>query len=140
MTGELFINDKDAFTEWGVNMGNGFINALNTPCATKDYIENESRLLHGKTIITKQSDGNSLVRIASRTLSLTFTIMATDLDDLDNKRKAFVEELYKGEVTLHVKGDRKHYLYYKSANSYSQNYSGTFCQVVVKFDEPNPTE
>ena len=44
MTGELYINGKDAWTSWGVSMGDGFLDALDAPLQMKDYIESESRL------------------------------------------------------------------------------------------------
>ena len=59
MTGELLINGKDAWTQWGVNMGDGFIDALDAPLPMKDYIENESRLEHGKRIITTDAKVDS---------------------------------------------------------------------------------
>ena len=42
MTGDLFINGKDAFSTWGVRMGDGFLDAIDGFNQMKDYIENES--------------------------------------------------------------------------------------------------
>ena len=52
MTGQLYINEKDAWTTWGVRMDDGFLDAIDAPLPMKDYIENESRLEHGKHMIT----------------------------------------------------------------------------------------
>ena len=48
MTGDLFINGKDAWGTWGVRMGDGFLDAIDGFNEMKDYIEDESRLEHGK--------------------------------------------------------------------------------------------
>lgn len=47
---ELIINGKDAFQEWGVRMGDNFLDVLNAPVPMKEFIENSSRLEHGKQI------------------------------------------------------------------------------------------
>ena len=52
MTGELYINGKDAWVTWGVNMGDGFLDALDAPLQMKEYIDNERRLEQGKRMIT----------------------------------------------------------------------------------------
>ena len=43
MTGDLYINNKDAYTTWGVNMGDGFLDALDGFLPMKDYIENDKK-------------------------------------------------------------------------------------------------
>ena len=50
MEGDLLINNKDAWTTWGVNMGAGFLDIIDAPLQMKEYIENESRMEHGKHI------------------------------------------------------------------------------------------
>ena len=50
MKGELYINGNDAWTTWGVNMGDGFLDAIDAPLPMKDYIENSSRTEHGKRV------------------------------------------------------------------------------------------
>ena len=49
---DLLINGRDAFQVWGVRMGDNFLNSLGTPIPMKEFIENKSRLEHGKQIIT----------------------------------------------------------------------------------------
>ena len=45
MTGELFINEKDAWTTWGVNMGEDFIDAIDAILPMKEYIMMKHLLL-----------------------------------------------------------------------------------------------
>ena len=71
MTGDLIINGKDAFSIWGVRMGDGFLDAIDGFNQMKDYIENESRLEHGKRVITDN------VKVDSREIPLKETQRAT---------------------------------------------------------------
>lgn len=135
MTGELFINGKDAWTEWGVNMGEGFISALDSFVPMKDYIENESRLEHGKRVIVSNP------KMASREMTLRFTIKGSSESDYRAKRKAFETELQKINVLIKVPAigeETYHLLYLGKSVSYALNLSRTFSTMSSKFEEPNP--
>lgn len=137
MTGELYINGKDAWFEWGVNMGEGFLDALDAFVPMKDYIENESRLEHGKRILV------SAPRLASRDVTLHFTIKGNDENDYRGKRKAFEDELRKGWVEIEVPAlgyDVYRLVYLGKSVSYAMNLTRNFCTVSAKFEEPNPTD
>ena len=135
MTGELYINSKDAWLTWGVNMGEGFMDAIDSFAPMKDYIENDSRLEHGKRVLV------SSPRVAARDLTLHFTIKGSDEADFRTKRKAFEAELQKGHVTVRVPvlGDENYHLIYsgKSVN-YGLSVTRSFCTISAKFEEPNP--
>lgn len=135
MIGELYINGKDAYTEWGVNMGDGFLNAIDSFAPLKEYIENESRLEHGKRVIL------SSTRVASRDLTLHFTIKGNSEGDFRAKRRAFEEELRKGLIEVNVPalgGDIYRLIYTGKSVNYSMNVARTFCTMSAKFEEPNP--
>lgn len=135
MTGELYINGKDAWFEWGVNMGEGFLDALDAFVPMKDYIENESRLEHGKRILVVNP------RMDSRELTLHFTIKGSNEADYRTKRKAFESELQKGYVDVSVPalGDEVFHLIYKGKSvGYALNMARTFCTISSRFEEPNP--
>lgn len=137
MTGELFINGKDAWTEWGVNMGKDFIGAIDSFVPMKDYIENESRLEHGKRVLMLEP------KVASRDLTLQFTIKGNSESDFRSKRKAFETELQTGTVNVKVPvlGDEVYKLIYLGKSvAYALNVSRTFCTVAAKFEEPNPMD
>lgn len=68
MTGDLFINGKDALETWGARMGNGFLDAIDGFNEMKDYIENESRLEHGKRVITDNAKVDSRESLSSSPL------------------------------------------------------------------------
>lgn len=135
MTGQLFINGKDAFTTWGVRMGGGFLDALDGFLPMKEYIENDSRLEHGKRMITTNA------KVASRDITLEFTITGSSETDYRTKKKAFQAELQAGAFTLKVPalGSEVYHLVYtgKSVN-YGLSMSRTFGKISAKFTEPNP--
>lgn len=137
MTRELYINGKDAWTEWGVSMGDGFVDAIDAFVPMKEYIENDSRLEHGKRVLV------TTPRLASRELTLHFTIKGVSEADFRTKRRAFENELRKGRVTVMVPAlnDEVYYLLYLGRNvSYALNRSRTFAAISAKFEEPNPSD
>lgn len=137
MTGELFINNKDAWTTWGVNMDDGFLDALDAPLQMKDYIENESRLEHGKRMIT------SSPKVASRDITLGFTITGTNETDYRTKKKAFETELQKGAFTLNVPKlgtDVFNLVYTGKSVSYGLSLNRCFGHFSMKVTEPNPMD
>lgn len=89
MIGDLFINGKDAWSTWGVRMGEGFLDAIDGFNQMKDYIEDESRLEHGKRMITDNA------KVASREITLQFTIEGDSEGNYRTKKKAFQTELEK---------------------------------------------
>ena len=137
MTGELYINGKDAWTEWGVNMGDGFLDAIDSFVPIKGLIENESRLQDGKRVIL------SNIKLDSREITLKFTIKGNSEEDFRNKRKAFETELRQVLVSVNVPalGEDVYRLLYLGKNvSYGMNTERTFCVVSAKFEEPNPAD
>lgn len=137
MRNELLINGKDAWTTWGVNMGDGFLDELDAPSVMKDYIENESRLEHGKRVIVKN------LKMASREITLAFTICGTDENDYRIKKKAFISELQKGIFTISVPklGNEVYRFIYTGKNiSYGLSLDRKFSHFSMKVTEPNPAD
>lgn len=132
---ELILNGKNAFTEWGVKMGDGFLDALGTPAPMKDFIENKSRLEHGKRVIVNNP------KLDERDLTLTFTIQGSSKTDYQTKKAAFQNELYKGSMTVQVpanSGEVYHLIYTGKSLTYAQSLDRTFGKLSAKFNEPNP--
>ena len=65
---DLLINTQDAYTTWGVRMGEGFLDVLGASSPMKEFIENKSRLEHGKRVIINDP------KIDEREITLSFTI------------------------------------------------------------------
>lgn len=137
MTGDLFINGKDALETWGARMGDGFLDAIDGFNQMKDYIENESRLEHGKRVITDNA------RVDSREITLQFTIEGDSESDYRTKKKAFQTELEKGAVSIKVPvlGSEVYKLIYLGKSvSYGLSFDRRFGKVSSKFEEPNPAD
>lgn len=137
MNGDLTINGKDALETWGVRMGDGFLDAIDGFNEMKDYIENESRLEHGKRMITDNA------KVASREITLQFTIEGSSEGDYRSKKKAFQTELEKGAVNIKVPalGDEVYKLVYLGKSiSYGLSSDRCFCKISSKFCEPNPMD
>ena len=137
MTGDLTINNKDAWTTWGVRMGDGFLDTIGGFNEMKDYIENESRLEHGKRVITDNA------KVDSREITLQFTIEGSSESDYRTKKKAFQTELEKGTVNIKIPslGSEVYKLVYLGKSiSYGLSLDRCFGRVSSKFCEPNPTD
>ncbi len=134
---DLLINGQDAFAAYGVRMGDNFLNALGAPASMKGLIENESRSKHGKQVLV------SSARVASRQITLEFTIKGNTPLDFNEKKSAFYSMLYRCELTICVpvnSPDVYHLIYLGVSPTYDQSLDRSFCRVSVKFEEPNPTD
>lgn len=137
MTEDLFINGKDAFITWGVRMGDGFLDTIDGFNQMKDYIENESRLEHGKRVITDNA------KVASREITLQFTIEGYSESDYRIKKKAFQTELEKGVINIKIPtlgSDIYKLIYLGKSLSYGLSPDRCFGKVSGKFCEPNPID
>lgn len=118
-------------------MGDGFLDAIDGFNQMKDYIENESRLEHGKRVITDNA------KVDSREITLQFTIEGSSESDYRSKKKAFQTELEKGAVSIKIPalGSEVYKLVYLGKSiSYGLSLDRCFGKVSSKFEEPNPTE
>lgn len=136
MKGDLIINNKDAFTEWGISMADGFIEKILIPPPMKSVIENESRLEHGKRIIPSE------LKISFRDVTLTFHIQGGADTVYMSRYKSFLNELQSGMMNIRIPklGNEVYKLLYVKATSFNQNYNRTSSKLVVKFEEPNPMD
>ena len=132
---DLLINTQDAYTPWGVSMGEGFLDVLGASSPMKEFIENKSRLEHGKRVIINDP------KIDEREITLSFTIEGNSQSDYQAKKKAFFEELYKGVVDIQVPANSNeiyHLIYLGKSVAYAQSLDQTFGKISAKFNEPNP--
>ena len=132
---DLLINGRDAFQVWGVRMGDNFLDSLGASVPMKEFIENKSRLEHGKRII------NTNPKLDEREITLAFTIEGNSQSDYQTKKKAFFEELYKGVIDIQIpanNSDIYHLIYLGKSVTYAQSLDRTIGKVSAKFCEPNP--
>lgn len=133
---DLLINGRDAFQIWGVRMGDNFLNSLGASVPMKEFIENKSRLEHGKRIIA------TTPKLDEREITLAFTIEGNSQSDYQTKKIAFFEELYKGIIDIQIpaiNNDIYHLIYLGKSITYAQSLDRTFGKCSMKFCEPNPS-
>lgn len=133
--GEFYINGKDTYTTWGISMDTSSLSSLMTPSPMKEFIENKSRLEHGKRVVT------SSPKVDERSLTLTFNLTAKSEEQFFARYNSFCEELATG--VLHIKSKYQPNVVYKttyiSCNQFTQ-----FMRGIAKFSlrlvEPNPKD
>lgn len=137
MRGELFINGKDAYTEWGISMDTSALSALMTPAPNKDLPENKSRLEDGKRVIID----SSLLKKDERSFNLTINLTAKNEDEFFTKYSSFCEELATGRLNIRTKyqPDVLYRTIYKSCSQFTQFMRG-IAYFSLKLEEPNPSE
>lgn len=132
---ELIINGKDAYKEWGVRMGEGFLDTINGYYPLKEYITNNDRTKDGVQYV-------GTPKVNERSLTLTFTMEGRDMSDFIVKNKSFAEEMRKGETMLQVPNDSPdvyHLKYTGKSCTFAKNLERTFAKLGLSFVEPNPT-
>lgn len=135
MTGELYINGKDAYTTWGISMDDTSLSALMTPVPNKGLIENKSRLENGKRIVA------SNLKLDERTLTLQINLTAPDVDRFFARYNSFCEELATGMLEIKTKYQPNvvYKTIYQSCSQFSQFMQG-IGKFSLKLNEPNPND
>ena len=132
---DLLINGKDALTEWGVRMGDNFLDVLNGYYPMKDYITNNDRTQDGVQYV-------GVPKVNERYITLNFTMEGNSASDFTAKNKAFVEVMRGGDVVIQVPEDSPavYHLKYTGKNcTFARNTERTFAKIGLAFIEPNPT-
>lgn len=136
MDRDCSINNKNTWDTWGAEMMDGYLEALLTPPAAKDYIENESRAEHGIRITAPEET----CLMADRELSISVLITGSTVADYLAKYASFVEELTNGKLALKVPTLGKVFnLYYLSCSKYG-SYGKCRGKFTIKLKEPNPAD
>lgn len=132
---DLLINGKDALREWGVRMGDNFLDTLNGDEPLKGYITNNDRTKDGVQY------AKIIPKVNERSITLNFTLEGNTASDFNEKRKAFKEIMQAGDVTIQVPSDSLdiYYLKYTGKNcTFARNTERTFAKIGLAFIEPNP--
>ncbi|MFR8834963.1 hypothetical protein [Bacteroides nordii] len=136
MMKELFINGDDAYEKWGVSLGESALSELMTPPANKAFIENESRLQHGKRVLVANP------KLDARNLTLQMNLTASDEKTFFKNYKLFCDEVLATGV-LNIKtayqSDVVYKTIYVSCSQFSQFMRG-IGKFTLKLIEPNPND
>ncbi len=133
MKGELYINSKDAYEVWGISMDDTSLSALMTPAGNKAFIENESRMEHGKQVV------NANPRLQDRSLTLQINLVAGSEKEFFERYGSFCEELATGVLNIETKYQPGvvYRTMYQSCSQFSQFMRG-LGKFSLKLVEPNP--
>lgn len=132
--GELFINDKDAFKQWGLFINDKSLSTLIEPEPLKEPLTNKTTVTNGKQVRRELQP-----KVDERDVTLTFQIYALSRYDLFAKLIALKTELKKRRCELRTRYEPNviYRLDYKSCTQYKSHHNrlATFS---VRFNEPNP--
>ena len=134
MTQDLIINGKNAREEWGVFATETSLTELMTPPPQKDLVSNESRLEHGKRVITK----NPKVKDRDVTLTLNF-VAPSERAFLDNYA-SFCQELAKGRLEIRIDYIPRviYRMDYKDCTQFKE-FRRRMAKASLRLNEPDPT-
>ena len=135
MEGQLFINNKDAYTTWGISMDTSSLSALMTPAPNKEFIENSSRLEHGKRVIT------SSPKVDARDITLTINLTAKNEQQFFDRYSSFCSELETGMLNIKTSFQPNvvYKMIYLSCSQFTQFMRG-IASFSLKLNEPNPKD
>lgn len=136
MVGEFFINDKDAYYEWGLVFDPSAFTALLTPAPVKASVENKSALIHGKQVLSNEDNPP---KVDERDLQLTFCLKAKNMTQFLARYESLVAEFECGRFDIRTKYQPKvtYRCRYVNCQSFSQ-FNGRLAKFVLKLNEPNP--
>lgn len=132
---DILINGIDIKTEYGVWMGEGFLNALLQPPDFKKFVSNKSRVEHGVRYVVAN------VYQDERDITLPFVLIAKDYNQAIAQKNRFLD-LMRGMIKLYVPkvGDERYNLIVEGFSSFTRNYKGNVLSVKIKVREPNPSD
>lgn len=137
MIGDLLINGSDAYAK-GIAMGDDFLGNILSPSSLKSFVENDDPTKNGKEVIYPQTP-----KLASRDLTLTFTIFGNTTTEHLTNYKNFIALLQKGEISLSIPAlgtEVYHLTYVGDSGSYMTEADRLASRLTVKFNEPNPAD
>lgn len=132
---DLYLNSKNAWTAYGVQMGDSFIDTLLQPPTLKDFPSSKCRLENGTRYVTSSK------KKEERTITLQFAIHGNNPFDFKTKRRRFYNLLAEADIAVYVPqaSTETFRLIYKGS---SVSYAGTAksCKISAKFIEPDPSD
>ena len=133
--GELIINSRDAYDEYGISMTQAGLSALMTPAPMKGLIESKSRQTHGKNVVNKNP------RFDSRDLTLPIQLTARNRDQFFERYSKFCNEILATgylEISTKYQPNIVYRCYYTSCTPFSE-FITEYASFSLKLTEPDPT-
>lgn len=133
-TGEVFINELDAFENWGISFTDKSLSTLMEPEPLKNPVENKSTTRDGKQIRKEDQP-----KVDERDLTLAVQLYARNRTELFSRLKSFKTELKKRRIVIRTKYEPGVYYRcdYQSCTQYTSFHRG-MATFSLKLNEPNP--
>lgn len=133
-TGEVFINELDAFENWGISFTDKSLSTLMEPEPLKTPVENKSTTRDGKQIRKEDQP-----KVDERDLTLAVQLYARNRTELFSRLKSFKTELKKRRIVIRTKYEPGVYYRcdYQSCTQYTSFHRG-MATFSLKLNEPNP--
>lgn len=138
MQGDLFINGKDAYTEWGISLDETALSVLMTPVGIKPPIENKGRGADGKQVLGLGQASYS-PRLDEREFSIIIHLTAPTESIFLTRYASFCKELEGGRLDIRTRWERDkvyHCIYLSCSQFFQQN--RTLASYTLRLNEPNP--
>lgn len=136
MTGEYFINGKDAYTEYGISLSDGALSTLMTYPSMKENVKNKSRLQHGARVVVDNP------KYDERSINLPFHITASSKTDFFTKYGKFCDDvLSTGKINISTifQPTKEYKLIYESCQQFTE-YEQEMAMFVLRCTEIDPTD
>ncbi|MDR2057634.1 MAG: hypothetical protein LBP83_05025 [Dysgonamonadaceae bacterium] len=128
MTGQLYINEKDAWLTWGAFLVADSLDNLLLPASPKAYTENNFRSQDGKQVFIVNTKKDA------RDVQVEFCILAASREEYLVAYKNFVDELSDGMVTFRIPSISMEFKL--TVSSYlSLGHYGKFGKLSIRFNE-----
>lgn len=135
--GHLYINGKDAFTEYGIILANNSLSALMTPAPLKEWVSNEVRTENGTRYLLSDPP-----KRAQRDVTITFQLVAQTEEQFHTRYEKFCNEvLALGIVNIRSKWQPniEYHFVYENCSQFTQFLLG-IATFGLKLIEPDPTD
>lgn len=135
MTGDLYINGKDAYTSWGVFLDDGALSVLMTPPPMKAFLENSTPGGNGKQVLATNP------HVDERSFTIAVNLHASTEHDFFTRYQGFVSELQTGVVNIRTKYQPTvtYKCIYVSCQQFAQFRQG-IGKFTLRLTEPNPAD
>ena len=132
--GELFINGLDAYLEYGLSLESSGLSALMTPPPNKEYIENKSRLEHGKRVVPANP------KVDEREVNIICHIKASSKEKFLSQYSKLCEVFAAGklDISTSYQPNVVYRMIYQSCSQFTEYRLG-LAKFTLRLNEPNPT-
>lgn len=126
----------DIYDTYGVSFLKGSYLALLKKSASKDFVENDSRLEHGVQMVAKPD----YAKYSKRTVSVSIIMEANTSAQFSTRFETFQDKIMQGLFYLKIPSVNRVFKLVYSDLKIKQEYRGNFATFTLEMVEPNPQD